>query len=63
MEAPVVTDRIGVGHELWTADLGGDGDEELGVAWRDPGKRDFAKPGAGVCRASLLGTANFPIAG
>ena len=44
----VITDQLDGGHAVWVADLDGDGDEELAVGWRMPGKGDFAKPGIAV---------------
>jgi hypothetical protein len=44
----VVTDQLGGGHALWSADLDGDGDEELAVGWRTEGEGDFAQPGVAV---------------
>ena len=44
----VLTDQLGGGHALWSADLDGDGDEELAVGWRMPGKGEFEKPGIAV---------------
>lgn len=44
----ILTDQLGGGHALWTADLDGDGDEELAVGWREKGQGDFAQPGVAV---------------
>jgi hypothetical protein len=44
----VLTDQLDGGHAIWSADLDGDGDEELAVGWRMPGKGDFEKPGIAV---------------
>ena len=44
----VLTDQLNGGHALWTADLDGDGDEELAVGWREAGQGDFAQPGVAV---------------
>ncbi|MEZ5361317.1 MAG: VCBS repeat-containing protein [Bryobacterales bacterium] len=43
-----IADELGGGHALWTADMDGDGDEELVVGWRLEGKGDFAKPGVAI---------------
>jgi hypothetical protein len=44
----VITDHLNGGHALWTADLDGDGDDELVVGWRLKGQGDFAEPGVAV---------------
>ena len=44
----VVAHQLGGGHALWTADLDGDGDEELAVGWRLKGEGDFAQPGVAI---------------
>ena len=44
----VVVERLNGGHALWTADLDGDGDEELAFGWRLKGSIPYDRPGVGV---------------
>ena len=44
----VTVERLNGGHALWTADLDGDGDEELAFGWRLKGRMPYDKPGVGV---------------
>ena len=40
--------RLGGGHALWTADLDGDGSEELAFGWRLKGSAPYDLPGVAV---------------
>ncbi len=44
----IAVKRLGGGHALWTADLDGDGDEELGFGWRLKGSMPYDRPGVAV---------------
>lgn len=44
---PVVS-RLDGGHALWTADLDGDGDQELAFGWRLRGSMPYDQPGVAV---------------
>ena len=44
---PVVK-RLNGGHALWTADLDGDGDQELAFGWRLKGSMPYDRPGVAV---------------
>ena len=40
--------RLGGGHALWTADLDGDGSQELAFGWRLKGSAPYDRPGVAV---------------
>ncbi len=44
---PVVK-RLNGGHALWTADLDGDGDQELAFGWRLKGSMPYDRPGVAI---------------
>ena len=44
---PVVR-RLNGGHALWTADLDGDGDQELAFGWRLKGSMPYDRPGVAI---------------
>ena len=44
----VAVKRLNGGHALWTADLDGDGDQELAFGWRLKGSMPYDKPGVAV---------------
>ncbi len=44
----VVVRRLNGGHALWTADLDGDGDQELVFGWRLKGSMPFDRPGVAI---------------
>lgn len=48
---PVVK-RLNGGHALWTADLDGDGDEELAFGWRLKGSMPYDRPGVAIYDAA-----------
>ncbi len=44
----VAVKRLGGGHALWTADLDGDGSQELAFGWRLKGSAPYDRPGVAV---------------
>ena len=44
----VAVKRLNGGHALWTADLDGDGDQELAFGWRLKGSMPYDRPGVAV---------------
>ncbi len=44
----VAVRRLNGGHALWTADLDGDGDQELAFGWRLKGSMPYDRPGVAV---------------
>ncbi len=44
----VAVQRLNGGHALWTADLDGDGDQELAFGWRLKGSMPYDRPGVAV---------------
>lgn len=43
-----VVERMNGGHALWTADLDGDGDQELAFGWRLKGVMPYDRPGVAI---------------